>query len=136
MGEQGIDWKAAARHYRTLYHEAVEKGCSDRDFWCGRTFAVEREGAEHRRQMQAEINRLAAVNRAAGDVERIAELEAALRHLEVIVDDAISVGEMQGEDFRLSPWADMQAVSGRYAHLTALSASIAPRADAEGQGES
>jgi hypothetical protein len=53
-----IDWKEAARHYRKLYTEAVERGCHDRDFWRGRTFTVEREGAEHRREMQAEITRL------------------------------------------------------------------------------
>jgi hypothetical protein len=53
-----IDWKEAARHYRTLYSEAVERGCRDRDFWRDRTFTVEREGAEHRREMQAEIMRL------------------------------------------------------------------------------
>lgn len=56
-----IDWKAAARHYRTLYSEAVE-----------------REGAGHRREMQTEINRLRIENeglrelvlRLAGVIER------------------------------------------------------------------
>lgn len=66
-----IDWKGAARHYRTLYSEAVERGCRDRDFWRARTFTVEREGAEHRREMQADLlNALA---------ERDAALEAHAR---------------------------------------------------------
>lgn len=55
-----LNWKEAARHYRRLYSEAVERGCRDRDFWRGRTFAVEREGAEHRREMKTEIDRLRA----------------------------------------------------------------------------
>lgn len=59
--QRRIDWKEAARHYRTMYSEAVERGCHDRDFWRGRTFTVEREGAEHRREMQAEIARLRAL---------------------------------------------------------------------------
>lgn len=38
----------------------IEPGKDDRDFWKGRTFTVEREGAEHRRAMQTEINALRA----------------------------------------------------------------------------
>jgi hypothetical protein len=49
---------------------------------------------------------------------REAALQEALRDLEVVIQDAVSVGEMQGEDFRLLPWAALAEAATRYSHLT------------------
>lgn len=115
------DWKEAARHYRTLYHEAVEKGCSDRDFWRGRTFAVEREGAEHRREMQAEIARLSNALAARTDRAELEALRAALEDIKLRYDD-------EGKDAARDMWRVA------YEALDALAATARPSAaPAEGR---
>lgn len=67
--------------------------------------------------MAADRDRLAADLAAARAAS--AEMRAALSHLVDIVEDARSVGEMQGEDFLMEPWASLQANADRYLPLLA-----------------
>lgn len=44
-------WKAAAIEQRRLYHAAVERGCSDRDFWISQARRVEAEATALRAEL-------------------------------------------------------------------------------------
>lgn len=49
----------------------------------------------------------------ARDHNEIARLRELNRSLLTTIEDAVSVGEMQGEDFRLDPWASLKAAAER-----------------------